>query len=123
MSGKRVLLVLLITTLFFNGIFIVLQVAHEASDPQWLFPDLGPAVIQDSAFGRSPVLESPNGIFGDQPGGYPLYNGNPLQSGNFTLTMQNIDESVIVVIFILGVIPSLMVLIIGKRSYGSSKTQ
>ncbi len=123
MNGKRFLLVLLVGISFFNSIFIAFQVTQEVSDPLWIFPDLGPAVIQDSPFGRSPVLESPIGIIGDQPGGYPLYSGNPLQSRNFTLTLQDMDEPVFLVILMLGVIPSLVVLIIGRRSYGSSKTQ
>ena len=36
--------------------------------------------MQDSYYIRSPGLESPFGMIGDIPGGYPLYSGNPLQS-------------------------------------------
>ena len=123
MKGKRVIILLLVVSVLFNITFISIQTMREDADPQWIFPELGPAVIQDSAFGRSPVLESPIGIIGDLPGGYSLYNGNPLQTGNLTIPIQYIDESVLVIIVVLGVIPTLAVFIMGRRSYGSSKTQ
>jgi hypothetical protein len=101
----------------------------------WLFVDVGPAVMQDSYYIRSPGLESLYGIIGDVPGGYPLYSGNPLQSGspaNITFISNTIewsfgppslDMSSVFLAIICTVIPLGLILILGRRSYGSTKTQ
>jgi hypothetical protein len=106
------------------------------SSVDWPFVDLGPAVIQDSFYMRAPGLETPFGIIGDVPGGYSLYTGNPLQTG----TAENMTEllgisedlligspelraDVLVLAVIFAVVPFLIIFILGRRSYGSTKTQ
>jgi len=102
----------------------------------WPFFDLGPAVIQDSFYARAPGLESPYGMIGDVPGGYSLYTGNPLQTGsseNLTMFLgvqedwiviySNYDASTIVAALLFAVVPLLAIVILGRRSYGSTKTR
>jgi hypothetical protein len=102
----------------------------------WPFFDLGPAVIQDSFYMRAPGLESPFGMIGDVPGGYSLYTGNPLQTGpsdNLTgflgvqdewlINHPHSDVSIIVLAILFAVIPFIVIIILGRRSYGSTKTQ
>jgi hypothetical protein len=123
LTRKRLLILAMLISLLFNITFITIQVSTERTDSQWMFPELGPAVIQDSVFGRAPALESPIGVIGNLPGALPIYNGNPLQTSNSSTTTRIPDVTGFLVIIILGLAPILFVLIIGRRSYGTSKTQ
>jgi len=91
--------------------------------------------MQDSYYIRAPGLESPYGMIGDVPGGYPLYSGNPLQAelpGNltdsselpgwqFSSPVPNMNAVLLAITF--AVVPIVLILILGRRSYGSTKTQ
>ena len=88
--------------------------------------------MQDSYYIRSPGLESPFGMIGDIPGGYPLYSGNPLQSDlpenltdsadwQFSAPALNMNAILLAISF--AVVPVALILILGRRSYGSTKTQ
>jgi hypothetical protein len=101
----------------------------------WIFPELGPAVMQDAYHDRAPALESPFGQIGDIPGGYSLYGGNPLQSGaydDFVDWFENsgilsrasltLDMTALVLAVSILIIPIAILLVLGRRSYGSSKT-
>lgn len=132
---KTVILPIIIgLSLVFNIGFIVgLQGFNEAIS--WPFIDLGPAVMQDSYLIRAPGLESPFGMIGDIPGGYPLYLGNPLlseesmnNSASATSNLWNygtpaFDTNILVIILCFAIIPIFIVVVLGRRSYGSSKTQ
>ncbi len=132
---KRMLIPIIIAiSLLFNvGFALAIQNASQSSP--WVFFDLGPAVMQDSYYIRAPGLESPYGMIGDIPGGYPIYSGNPLQSEqpeNFTEFNENLfwnyapssqNMSVILLAFVFAVVPVALILILGRRSYGSTKTQ
>jgi len=101
----------------------------------WLFWDLGPAIMQDSYYIRAPGLESPYGIIGDVPGGYPLYSGNPLEpyfsenlTGNsnpvnWNLTPASYSLNAMMLAISFAILPLAVILILGRRSYGSTKTQ
>jgi hypothetical protein len=118
--------------------FITFSAVYTAGSggQAWLFPELGPAVMQDSYFGRSPGLESPFGIIGDLPGGYSLYSGNPLQTipdwdfsewfvgqVGFALGASGVDLEPIIMAVLFGLVPLALVLLLGRKSYGSTKTQ
>jgi len=132
---KRMMIPIIIAlSLLFNfGFALIFQ--NDGQSSLWVFFDLGPAVMQDSYCIRSPGLESPFGMIGDIPGGYPLYSGNPLQSErpeNFTEFSENIvwnyaqspqNMSVLLLALVLSVVPVALILILGRRSYGSTKTQ
>lgn len=123
MNGKKIVLAFIIISTSFNFLFIVSQDSTHSEDVQWLFPELGPAVIQDSGFGRSPALESPFNIIGDLPGSYPLYDGNPLQHDGVAIRQHPVEGEVLFIAIAFCVIPLSFVLVIGRRSYGASKTQ
>ena len=120
---------------FIFNIGFALSIQDNNQTTSWLFVDLGPAVMQDSYYIRSPGLESPYGVIGDIPGGYPLYSGNPLQSGfseNSTDSSEitvwylsspvlNMDTVLLAIGF--AVVPVALILVLGRRSYGSTKTQ
>lgn len=108
---------------------------QEDSTVGWIFPEHGPAVIQDSYHNRAPGLESPFGMIGDIPGGYSLYSGNPLQSGvhenltnwvngpnQWTLLPPEPDLGPLFVAVALILIPIILVGFLGRKSYGASKT-
>ena len=132
---RRMLIPIIITiSLLFNiGFALAIQNASQSSP--WVFFDLGPAVMQDSYYIRTPGLESPYGMIGDIPGGYPIYSGNPLQSEqpeNFTEFNENLfwnyapstqNMSVLLLALVFAVVPVALILILGRRSYGSTKTQ
>ena len=111
------------------GAFINPDVSH------WLFPEMGPAVLQDSYLFRAPALESPFGIIGDVPGGYSVYSGSPLVAdspsefadwiyGSETLKLAAYCPDLSVVLF--ASVPFILLvavlLLLGRRSYGASKT-
>lgn len=123
MNGKRIILVIIIASLSFNGIFIVGQNLTESNDIRWLFPEIGPAVIQDSNLGRAPSIESPFGIIGDLPGLYPIYDGNPLQYVSAIEPHQFPNTEIVILAVMFSIIPFSIVVILGRRSYGASKTQ
>ena len=102
---------------------MVLEQAGIYAVWRWLFPELGPAVIQDSGLGRSPALESPFGIIGDIPGCYSLYDGNPLQHVDVGSPKQSSDMEIVILAIVFAIIPLTGVLILGRRSYGATKTQ
>ncbi len=102
----------------------------------WPFSDLGPAILQDSYLGRAPALESPFGMIGDIPGGYSLYTGSPVQAG----PPDSLNEWVsspgpwitpgpspsfefLIVAAAFALVPLGLLTIIGRKSYGSTKTQ
>ena len=122
MNGKKVILAIIIASISFNIIFITSQIS-AGSEIRWLFPELGPAVIQDSGLGRSPALESPFGIIGDIPGCYSLYDGNPLQHVDVGSPKQSSDMEIVILAIVFAIIPLTGVLILGRRSYGATKTQ
>ena len=135
MRKRSLIPIVILASVAFNIGFVIL-VNQGDGGFRWPFVDLGPAVIQDSFFVRAPGLESPYGMIGDVPGGYSLYTGNPLQtepSENLTgvlgvqdeweITFQQQDGSTLLVAVIFAVVPLLGIIILGRRSYGSAKTQ
>jgi hypothetical protein len=84
---------------------------------------LGPAVIQDSNLGRAPALESPFGLIGDLPGLYSIYHGNPLQGSEEISVVPTQNSEMLLFALLFGIVPVILVLFLGRRSYGSSKTQ
>ena len=135
MRKKRLIPIVILLSVAFNIGFVFLE-SQGNEGIQWPFVDLGPAVIQDSFFVRAPGLESPYGMIGDVPGGYSLYTGNPLQTeGSLNLTgilgihdewniaFKHYDENILLVAVLFTVIPLFVIIILGRRSYGSTKTQ
>jgi len=133
LKKKWIIPIVIALSLIFNiGFALSAQITNQTS---WLFSDLGPAVMQDSYYIRSPGLESPYGMIGDIPGGYPVYLGNPLQSdsqGNFTFSSDQVDwnytaptsdEGTLLLAIVFAIVPITLILILGRRSYGSTKTQ
>ena len=123
-------LVIVISLVFNIGFALTFQNTNQSSS--WPFTDIGPAVMQDSYYIRSPGLESPFGMIGDIPGGYPLYSGNPLQSDipeNLTdsvgwqFSASVLDMNAVLLAISFAVVPIALILILGRRSYGSTKTQ
>jgi len=134
LQKRRIFPIVICLSVIFNIVF-VLGLQSADTHIQWPFADLGPAIIQDSYYIRAPGLESPYGVIGDIPGGYSLYLGNPLQIGdevNVSLSRDHITWSygriplsidiLILALAFVG-IPVGMILIGGRRSYGSSKTR
>lgn len=134
MKKKWIIPVAIVLSLIFNiGFALAFQNREQSSS--WLFSDLGPAVMQDSYYIRSPGLESPYGMIGDIPGGYPLYSGNPLQSDppeNLTNSSNSVgwqflvptlDMNAVLLAIFFAIVPVALILVIGRRSYGSTKTQ
>ena len=131
---KWIIPITIAISLIFNiGFAIAFQNTDQSSS--WLFSDLGPAVMQDSYYIRAPGLESPYGMIGDIPGGYPLYSGNPLQSDSpenltdssdlidWQLSAPALDMNAVLLAISFAVVPVALILILGRRSYGSTKTQ
>ena len=131
---KWIIPIVIAVSLIFNiGFALSFQNTNQSSS--WLFSDLGPAVMQDSYYFRAPGLESPYGIIGDTPGGYPLYSGNPLQSylpENLTdssnpmdwqFSSSSFDMNAVLLAISFAVVPVALIVILGRRSYGSTKTQ
>ena len=91
--------------------------------------------MQDSYYIRAPGLESPYGMIGDIPGGYPLYSGNPLQADapenptnssdliDWQFSTSSFDMNAVLLAISFAVIPVALILILGRRSYGSTKTK
>ena len=133
MKKKWIIPIVIALSLIFNIGFALS--AQNTNQTSWLFSDLGPAVMQDSYYIRSPGLESPYGMIGDIPGGYPVYLGNPLQSdsqGNFTFSSDQVDWNytaptsdvgTLLLAIVFAIVPITLILILGRRSYGSTKTQ
>jgi hypothetical protein len=126
-------MVILLSIIFNLGFAVFTQ---GEVDTNWPFVELGPAVIQDSFYMRAPGLESPYGMIGDVPGGYSLYTGNPLQTGpldnvsgfldsdvSWIIHYPNYGINTIVIALMFTVIPLAVIVIIGRKSYGSTKTQ
>jgi len=135
MRRRNLIPIVILLSVVFNIGFAIISMQDDGGFG-WPFFDLGPAVIQDSFYMRAPGLESPFGIIGDIPGGYSLYSGNPLQTGsadNWTeflgtledwgVSIPNYDTSTIVVALLFAIVPILVIIILGRRSYGSTKTQ
>jgi len=130
---KWIIPVVIVFSLIFNiGFALTFQNTNQSS---WVFGDIGPAVMQDSYYIRSPGLESPFGMIGDIPGGYPLYSGNPLQSDSpenltdlsgsidWQFSTPALDMNAVLLAISFAVVPVVLILILGRRSYGSTKTQ
>jgi hypothetical protein len=131
---KWIILIVIALSLMFN-IGFALSSQNNNRSSSWLFVDLGPAIMQDSYYFRAPGLESPYGMIGDIPGGYPLYSGSPLQE----TSPENITDSsgltnwqfappvpstnTVFLAICFAVVPVALILIIGRKSYGSTKTQ
>jgi len=131
---KWLIPVAIILSLIFNiGFALAFQNTNQSSS--WIFNDLGPAVMQDSYYIRSPGLESPYGMIGDVPGGYPLYSGNPLQSdspenltnssnsADWQSSAPTLDMNTILLAISFTLVPVALIMVLGRRSYGSTKTQ
>lgn len=123
MNGRKLIIIGIIVSVTFNLLFALGEHSIESADSYWLFPDLGPAIIQDSAFGRAPALESPIGIIGDLPGFYSMYDGSPLQYVNDTGVARISELEPLLLALVFCATPFIILLILGRRSYGSSKTQ
>ena len=128
MRKKWIIPIVIVLSLIFNiGFALTFQNANHSSS--WPFTDIGPAVMQDSYYIRSPGLESPFGMIGDIPGGYPLYSGNPLQSGSpenltdWQFSTPPLDMNAVFLAISFAIVPVVLILILGRRSYGSTKTQ
>ena len=128
MRKKWIIPIVIVLSLIFNiGFALTFQNANHSSS--WPFTDIGPAVMQDSYYIRSPGLESPFGMIGDIPGGYPLYSGNPLQSGSpenltdWQFSTPPLDMNAVLLAISFAIVPVVLILILGRRSYGSTKTQ
>jgi hypothetical protein len=135
MRRRNLIPIVILLTVVFNIGFAIISMQNDGGF-SWPFFELGPAVIQDSFYARAPGLESPFGMIGDIPGGYSLYTGNPLQTGsadNWTeflgtledwgVRIPNYDTNTIVVALLFAIVPILVIIILGRRSYGSTKTQ
>jgi hypothetical protein len=133
---KSLIVLLLAVSLGFNVGFFVLASVSETSTPIWPFAELGPALVQDSYRGRAPTLESPFGMIGDVPGGYSLYAGNALQtkpSHNLTEWISGLENieflttlpaaEVLVSAVLISLCPLLIVIALGRKSFGSKKTR
>jgi len=91
--------------------------------------------MQDSYYIRAPGLESPYGMIGDIPGGYPLYSGNPLQADapenptnssdliDWQFSTPPLDMNAVLFAISFALVPVALILVLGRRSYGSTKTQ
>ncbi len=134
MRRRQLIPIIMLLSIVFN-IGFAFYINSTGSQTQWIFPELGPAVIQDAYHNRAPALESPFGQIGDIPGGYSLYRGSPLQRGvyddladwfespGFSIRVSPpIDITAFVLAVSLLVIPSMILIVVGRRSYGSSKT-
>ncbi len=100
-------------------------------------PEIGPAFLQDSYYGRSPALESVYGMIGDVPGGYSIYTGNPFvwprlnASTEWAVgrvdpplrTSPRVDLGLLGAALAFALIPVTIVLAVGRKSYGSSSTR
>ena len=135
MRRRNLIPIVILLSVTFNIGFAICSMQDDEGF-NWPFFDLGPAVIQDSFYMRAPGLESPFGMIGDVPGGYSLYSGNPLQTGSsenwtgflsspddWNVNIPNYTASTIVVAFLFTVVPIFVIIILGRRSYGSTKTQ
>ncbi|MHA2353427.1 MAG: hypothetical protein ACXABX_09940 [Candidatus Thorarchaeota archaeon] len=135
MRRRNLIPIVIFVSVAFN-IGFALYTTQGAVVINWPFFDLGPAVIQDSFYMRAPGLESPFGIIGDIPGGYSLYTGNPLETGtsenitgipgildNWMVNYPNYDVNTIIVALLFAVVPLFVIIILGRKSYGSTKTQ
>jgi len=134
MRKSTLLAVIIFLSIAFNiGYAIIAQ--SQVQTARWPFFEIGPSIVQDSYYIRAPGVESPFGIIGDIPGGYSLYTGSPLQGGthdnltdssvpqSWTYGQPRIDSSVILLGILFAAIPLSLMLFLGRRSYGSTKTQ
>ena len=135
MRRRNLIPIAILLSVAFNIGFAIISMQDDGGF-NWPFFDLGPAVMQDSFYMRAPGLESPFGMIGDVPGGYSLYTGNPLQTGSseswigfldspedWGVNIPNYDASTLVVALLFAIVPILVIIILGRRSYGSTKTQ
>ncbi len=134
MNRQRIMIIVLVGTVVFNILFSLWAV-FNVDTTSWFLIDLGPAIIQDSYFYGAPSLESPFGMIGDVPGGYSLYNGGVFDGfkevnlsewmiGNELITFGTppIDYMPIILAIAFTMLPLTIILVIGRRSYGSAKT-
>ncbi|NHJ12655.1 MAG: hypothetical protein EAX95_03225 [Candidatus Thorarchaeota archaeon] len=132
----RLILFALTVALSFNVTFIVLYNSVAPASSSWPFLDLGPGLMQDSYSNRAPSLESPFGMIGDIPGGYSLYAGCPLQPNppdtllpwipsvdSWAFQSPSEDIGMALVAFLVSIVPLGVVLLLGRKSFGSAKTQ
>ena len=136
MTRRQLLVILILASTSFNVLSFIAVGLKGTTYSGWPFTDLGPAVIQDSYHDRAPSLESPFGMIGDVPGGYSPYSGNPLQhevfddlsdwiSGEapFSIGIDSIEYGYLFLAALIAIVPLLVVIIAGRRSFGSAKTQ
>ena len=133
-KGSLLIIIILLTSAFNIG-FILMSSSADENQSVWPFYDLGPAIIQDSYYVRAPSLESPFGLIGDIPGGYSLYSGNPLQTYSFNMSEWIINQDAMglsetafgpeQLFLALGfaIIPIIFVILLGRKSYGATKTR
>lgn len=134
MRKSTLLAVIIFLSIAFNvGYAITAQ--SQGQTVRWPFFEIGPSIIQGSYYIRAPGVESPFGIIGDIPGGYSLYTGSPLQGGthgnltdssvpqSWTYGLPRINPNIILLGILFAAIPLSLILLLGRRSYGSTKTQ
>ena len=132
--STAIALTILISTAF--NIWVAIVIDSNATSYGWPFSELGPAILQDSYYSRAPGLETVYGTIGDVPGGYSLYSGSPLQDSDLNTTaalphfaqpwpifIQTIEGPMLMLAVLFAVVPLISIIIIGRRSYGSTKTR
>ena len=134
MRKSTVLVAIIFMSITFNiGYTIIAQTQDQTV--RWPLFEIGPSIVQDSYYIRAPGLESPFGIIGDIPGGYSLYTGSPLQTESqdnltdssvpqsWTYGLPRVEWSVILLGVLFAAVPLSLILLLGRKSYGSTKTQ
>lgn len=135
MKRSRLIPLVILISVIFNIGFATLA-SNNVDGLDWIFGELGPALLQDSYYSRAPGLETLFGIIGDVPGGYSLYSGSPLQSSDTNATSAlpylaqpwptfgtGPDASILILSVLFALVPLVSIIVIGRRSYGSTKTR
>ncbi len=134
MKGRGILLSLLLLSIVVD-LTVLVFVGHIGQTVSWPLGDLGPAVMQDSYSVRSPALELPSGMLGDIPGGYPVYTGVPLYtpvlpcpgwpSASLGLPglARPVDHTALLAAVLIAIVPVVVLVVLGRHSYGYSKTR
>ena len=136
MTRRQLLVILILASTAFNVLFVIMIGVSTDMQTRWAFAELGPAVIQDSYHDRAPALESPFGMIGDIPGGYSLYSGNPLQNAvsydlsdwiageaPFSIEDDAFQFEYLILAALFAFVPLMVIIFVGRRSFGSAKTQ
>jgi len=133
--AKRLVWSTLGVLILFN--IVAVLVLSTTTVSSWPFPELGVSVFQDSYHNRAPILESPFGVIGDIPGGYPFYAGSPLvgipvsdrpssvvaETGSLTVCASQPGIDMLILALAIAIIPLSLVILLGRRSYGMATTR